>query len=228
MGMPSSSVGRPVKGEEDSRCPVMHNNVNLAAGMDMSTNMPNEQVLQDPSTSSAAATLDTSREPSSIPRTDPSSAPSPQSTWTYPSQRMFFNALHRKGKETDPRDVESMLAVHNWLNESVWDEILKWEHPHKPSCPCGPTLKRFMGRPADLSPRAWFYTHILRGPAPFDRHDWTVDRCGNEVRYIIDYYGAGREEGSGMPVFSVDVRPALDTVQAVFDRFRMAWQNKFQ
>ena len=23
---------------------------------------------------------------------------------------------------------------------------------------------------------------------PFDRHDWVVDRCGKDVRYIIDFY----------------------------------------
>jgi hypothetical protein len=23
---------------------------------------------------------------------------------------------------------------------------------------------------------------------PFDRHDWVVDRCGQEVRYVIDFY----------------------------------------
>ena len=26
---------------------------------------------------------------------------------------------------------------------------------------------------------------------PFDRHDWIVDRCGKQVRYIIDYYDGG-------------------------------------
>lgn len=26
------------------------------------------------------------------------------------------------------------------------------------------------------------------GPSPFDRHDWYVDRCGQEVRYVIDFY----------------------------------------
>ena len=26
---------------------------------------------------------------------------------------------------------------------------------------------------------------------PFDRHDWTVDRCGKEVDYTIDYYSMG-------------------------------------
>lgn len=25
-------------------------------------------------------------------------------------------------------------------------------------------------------------------PLPFDRHDWYVDRCGTEVRYVIDFY----------------------------------------
>lgn len=29
---------------------------------------------------------------------------------------------------------------------------------------------------------------LLGGPAPFDRHDWVVDRCGTEVRYVIDFY----------------------------------------
>lgn len=26
---------------------------------------------------------------------------------------------------------------------------------------------------------------------PFDRHDWIVDRCGREVRYVIDFYDGG-------------------------------------
>jgi hypothetical protein len=29
---------------------------------------------------------------------------------------------------------------------------------------------------------------LFGGPLPFDRHDWYVDRCGQEVRYIIDFY----------------------------------------
>lgn len=31
--------------------------------------------------------------------------------------------------------------------------------------------------------RSW-----LTGELPFDRHDWVVDRCGQEVRYVIDFY----------------------------------------
>lgn len=32
---------------------------------------------------------------------------------------------------------------------------------------------------------------------PFDRHDWYVDRCGKEVRYIIDYYATGELDNKG-------------------------------
>lgn len=28
----------------------------------------------------------------------------------------------------------------------------------------------------------------MGAPLPFDRHDWYVDRCGTEVRYVIDFY----------------------------------------
>ena len=39
---------------------------------------------------------------------------------------------------------------------------------------------------------------------PFDRHDWIVDRCGEEIRYIIDFYSGGSQGIS----FFLDVRPA--------------------
>ncbi len=31
---------------------------------------------------------------------------------------------------------------------------------------------------------------------PFDRHDWFVDRCGEEVRYVIDFYFDDDKAGS--------------------------------
>jgi hypothetical protein len=36
----------------------------------------------------------------------------------------------------------------------------------------------------------------LGGPLPFDRHDWVVDRCGDEVRYIIDFYYSDDKAGT--------------------------------
>lgn len=40
----------------------------------------------------------------------------------------MYNALLRKGySDTDPTAVPAMVAVHNFLNEGAWAEILEWE-----------------------------------------------------------------------------------------------------
>ena len=64
---------------------------------------------------------------------------------------------------------------------------------------------------------------------PFDRHDWIVHRpeTGEEVRYIIDYYSAPPLP-DGSPVFSLDVRPALDSVagvQARVNGWKLIWSD---
>ena len=67
--------------------------------------------------------LPTSREPSSIPRGTPG-----EGNWEYPSPQQMYNALLRKGySDTDVTAVESMVSVHNFLNEGAWGEILEWE-----------------------------------------------------------------------------------------------------
>lgn len=53
-------------------------------------------------------------------------------------------------------------------------------------CDC-PKLLKFRGRPRDYSPKARFL-NFLGFKLPFDRHDWVVDRCGTDVRYVIDFY----------------------------------------
>merc|ERR550525_1818255 len=57
---------------------------------------------------------------------------------------------------------------------------------------------------------------------PFDRHDWIIDRAGKEVRYIIDYYDGELDPGSHR-FAQLDVRPALDSAEAVQDRMKVAW-----
>jgi len=61
---------------------------------------------------------------------------------------------------------------------------------------------------------------------PFDRHDWVVRRTntGEEVRYVIDYYSAPPEP-DGSPVFSLDVRPALDSVGSLKERIVVATEG---
>lgn len=55
---------------------------------------------------------------------------------------------------------------------------------------------------------------------PFDRHDWIVDRCGKDVRYIIDFYSGAPQPGVPASMH-LDVRPALDSLEAAWDRIRM-------
>jgi hypothetical protein len=47
--------------------------------------------------------------------------------WEYPSPQQFYNALVRKGWETPEEHVETMVDIHNFLNERAWMEVLKWE-----------------------------------------------------------------------------------------------------
>src|SRR5262245_34133566 len=65
--------------------------------------------------------LPLSREISTIPKSD-------GSLWEYPSPQQMYNAMLRKGYSDTPEDaVESMVAVHNFLNEGAWAEIREWE-----------------------------------------------------------------------------------------------------
>lgn len=86
------------------------------------------------------------------------------------------------GEEVDESAVESMVAVHNFLNEGAWAEILEWERRFGrglgrgwEACKTGeegtvfsaaemgywdekaqpvPQLVRFMGRPGEFTPKA--------------------------------------------------------------------------
>eukprot|EP00884_Botryococcus_braunii_P023271 jgi/Botrbrau1/9628/Bobra.0131s0008.1 len=147
-------------------------------------------------------------------------------TWLYPSPQMFYNALKRKGKGDDvmETDMESIVHAHNSLNEKAWQEVLVWERLHQAACN-QPTLLRFRGRPDELSPLARL-SHWAGGRLPFDRHDWYVDRCGTEVRYVIDFYFD--EDKAGTPeAFQLRVRPALDNFESGLDRTKLFIYQKF-
>ena len=65
-----------------------------------------------------------------------------------------------------------------------------------------------------------------RYTAPFDRHDWVIDRCGVRMRYIIDFY-TGRTDPSApqAPSFYIDARPALDNWEGVKMRAERFWEE---
>ncbi|SCV67574.1 BQ2448_5185 [Microbotryum intermedium] len=178
---------------------------------------------------------------------DSSAAAAKSDQWEYPSPQQFYNALVRKGWETPEESVEMMVNIHNWINEEAWAQVRRWEEKHDGGSRS--MLARFQGRPQDLSPKARY--HLMMGKLfpnyygsvkPFDRHDWLVHRpvlkdgsSGftapsstqkyTEHRYVIDYYSLP-DDAQGNPVFSLDVRPAVDSVEAVQDRLAEWWKLK--
>lgn len=64
--------------------------------------------------------------------------------------------------------------------------------------------------------------------APFDRHDWVIERCGRRIHYVIDYY-TGRTNGGGPFAFHIDARPALDSWEGIRMRvmrfLNTPWRN---
>jgi cytochrome c heme-lyase len=183
--------------------------------------------------------LSTERKVSSIPKADGSG------NWEYPSEQMFWNAMIRKGwnwkdhvEGKDPqysgksgdeakfhdKDMANIIMIHNANNENAWNEILKWERAlHQKECPVGPKLKSFSGDAQKFTPRARI-RQLLGYELPFDRHDWIVDRCGQDVHYVIDYYEGDLDTKTGQFAL-LDVRPAMDSFTNIWDRMRVAWKR---
>jgi len=199
-----------------AQCPIDHK------GLNPLNQMP--ELAQAPAANQTVA-LPLERTVSSIPREE-------GAKWEYPSPQQFYNALVRKGWETPEEHVETMVEIHNFLNEEAWGEVMKWEKRATNEVE-DPHLAKFKGRPGELSPKArmmlfagWLLPSRFNTQAPFDRHDWIVRRpkTGEEVRYVIDYYSAP-DQPDGTPVFSLDVRPALDSFGSIKTRIAVATEE---
>jgi len=110
-----------------------------------------------------------------------------------------------------------------------------------------PKLVKFVGRPKDLSPKAWLNSRVFMTQEPFDRHDWYVEDVngGEPRRYVIDFYEGNEKTGDlttsssslssssssgSMPLMKppsmyIDVRPALDNPSAAVDRMTMLFRE---
>lgn len=144
----------------------------------------------------------------------------------YPSPQQFYHALLRRNKEAEAGTMDSVVFAHNVTNERSWQKVMEWERLHEKVC-ADPSLIRFVGRSEDLSWGAWWSSRYSYRGAPFDRHDWFVDRCGlKTVRYVIDYYDDPRNLDDGIEI-TVEARPAVDDLSAILDRMRRpVWQVK--
>lgn len=220
---PSTHHRHVFRGSPPEGCP-MHKKV-VADGCPVSGNDINPLNMMPPPNQLPAPDqpfpLPTDRQISTIPK-----ASGDNEFWVYPSQQMFWNAMLRKGwrwKEEDieQKDMADIIRIHNANNEQAWQEVLKWEALHARECG-NPKLKSFGGRAKDYSPRARI-RNLMGYELPFDRHDWIVDRCGKEVRYIIDYYDGGAVNPGSYQFALLDVRPAMDSWENCWDRMKVAY-----
>lgn len=208
---------KPAPKPAASECPINHDNSDINP-LNM---MP--AANQKPSPDQPFP-LPTDRQTSSIPKVTEDGH---VEFWQYPSQQMFWNAMLRKGwrwknEDVTQKDMGDIIKIHNANNEQAWQEVLKWEALHAKECG-NPKLRSFGGKASDYSPRARFRS-LLGYELPFDRHDWIVDRCGKDVRYIIDYYDGGEVDNEHR--FAIlDVRPAMDSFDNIWDRMRVAYMR---
>ena len=206
---------------KQSRCPVDHERVSATSGCPRQppfrrgfnplNNMP--EIPNEPMLGNSVA-LGTDREMSSIPMNDHGER------WEYPSPQQMYNAISRKGYDGHPDDVPAMVAVHNWLNEGCWQQILRWEKKHFPYDSSTlltdgwdndePYLVKFKGRPGNPTPKSYILQMTGQSPKAFDHHEWFISTVeGGMRRYVIDYYAVDEL------TFSVDARPALDDFASI-------------
>ena len=212
-----------------SECPINHSNVENSKISECPINSKDTNSDINPLNMMPPAnqlpsinqpfTLSTERQVSTIPKA------TEDGFWVYPSAQMFWNAMLRKGwqwKKGDisQKDMNDIIKIHNANNEHAWQEVLKWELMHAKECG-NPKLKSFGGKAKSYSIKARI-RYCMGYGLPFDRHDWIVDRCGKNVRYIIDYYD-GSQFDEKYKFAILDVRPAMDSWENVWDRMKVAW-----
>eukprot|EP01084_Bolivina_argentea_P119226 211422_1 len=169
--------------------------------------------------------------------------------WLNPSANQLYRSLKRKNKPIEYEDSLSVAAVHAIVTQQTWDEIMVYEELHKLKCET-PKLARFEGKDGYYSPKARFFHYFMKMPYPYDRHDWTIDRCGKEIEYVIDYYAIPiasennkniiesneNEEKSDKYapfiqnedidfMYTIDARPKINSLGNIFDRMRIAYRN---
>jgi len=158
--------------------------------------------------------MSTDREISSIPNRD--------GKWAYPSPVQFYKNAKAKGHDVDPNDMNTVVSIHNAVNEETRRRIVAIEKRlHGDVCPEGPKLIRFVGKPQEPSIKAqamhWIGGYVM----PFDRHEWTIDRCGTGLfKYHVDFYDGAQQDARKVNIY-LDVRPGLETPSGVWDRIRL-------
>jgi cytochrome c heme-lyase len=150
------------------KCPVDHSSLNSSCPVDHTARTTWGKVLPHSSdtlsaesaprpsgtndnTAPVPGSLSTSRELSSIPRSD-------KENWVYPSEAQFYAAMARKNHDPKAPDMKVVVPIHNAVNERAWSHIKDWEAGRGGEGCGGIRLVSFKGKPRELSPKARILT----------------------------------------------------------------------
>lgn len=141
------------------------------------------------------------------------------SSWINPSANQLLNACKRKNKPMEDKDKNAVALIHGEVIEKTWEAVLAYERLHYHQCKC-PKLLSFEGLSEKPSLKAKLLNKM--GYAlPWDRHDWIVDRCGTQIRYIIDYHHGFAQSQP----YIIDCRPDLKRFSNMMDRFTIQYRT---
>jgi cytochrome c heme-lyase len=226
----SSGASSSYNPQQLKGCPVAHNKPSAAEPAHHSTNSP---ALNPHNYYNAAAAEQVNSSlpsegdviPSSaIPASSHQGNSSDGSSWLNPSANQLYRALARKNKSIEPHDALAVANIHQVVTDNTWLAIMEYESRYSAQCK-EPKLLRFYGMDGVYSAKAKLMNWLRFSPLPFDRHDWIVDRCGKQVKYIIDYYSlesVDSSTGETEIAYFIDARPAPD-MRGLADRAAVAW-----
>lgn len=148
----------PVDHSAAESCPVDH--ASTATGSNPLYNADaNDMAFDHSRVADQKVNLSVKRAVSNIPKGEftPDHQPKATEKWVYPSEQQYYNAMRRKGYNPAEKDIPAVLFIHNHVNEQGWSKVREWEaYSGFPN----PKLKRFMGKPTQLSPKARFLNWI--------------------------------------------------------------------
>jgi hypothetical protein len=102
--------------------------------------------------------------------------------WVNPTPMQLFRAIRRKEMDIQEEDALEVAFTHATVVDFTWQLIEEYEGKYRQQCP-NIALKRFEGKYGQHTMKSWL-TEKAFGLTPYDRHDWWIDRCGTEVRYL--------------------------------------------
>ncbi|KAK3621174.1 Cytochrome c1 heme lyase [Elasticomyces elasticus] len=135
--LPSSAS--PPQPQPRSTAPVRPKMYRLSTDREISS-IPRAVSPTQPLNPAEQAALPTTQKPTASHGSPPANAQSDtgydkdSGNWIYPSQDQFFKAMRKKGHEAEANDMETIIPIHNAVNERAWAEIKAWEAPYSKDC----------------------------------------------------------------------------------------------